>query len=55
MAPERTVCVVTDSTADIPREVAEELGITVVPLSVTVGGEIFVDGSRSRWRSSSGA
>lgn len=45
MAPERSVCVVTDSTADIPRELAEELGITVVPLSVMVGGETFVDGS----------
>ena len=45
MAPGRSVCVVTDSTADIPRDVAEDLGITVVPLSVTVGGETFVDGS----------
>lgn len=47
MVSDRSVCVVTDSTADIPRGVAEELGITVVPLSVTVGGETFVDGSIS--------
>jgi DegV family protein with EDD domain len=41
------VCIVTDSTADIPREMADELGITVVPLSVTIGNETFVDGELS--------
>jgi DegV family protein with EDD domain len=38
------VCVVTDSTADIPRGLAEELGITVVPLTVTIDGFSFRDG-----------
>lgn len=47
MAPEQEVCIVTDSTADIPRDVATALGITVVPLSVTVGGHTFVDGDIS--------
>ncbi|MBF4509499.1 MAG: DegV family protein [Aeromicrobium sp.] len=41
------VCVVTDSTSDIPKEVAEDLGIAVVPLSVSLNGETFVDGSIS--------
>jgi DegV family protein with EDD domain len=43
MAPEREVCIVTDSTSDIPRDVADALGITIVPLSVTIGGHTFVD------------
>jgi DegV family protein with EDD domain len=36
--------VVVDSTADIPAERAQELGITVVPLSVLFGDESFRDG-----------
>jgi len=44
VTPEPSICIVTDSTADIPRDVVRDLGITVVPLSVTVGGETFVDG-----------
>ncbi len=39
-----TVFVVTDSTSDIPRELAEQYGITMVPLSVTFGDESFRDG-----------
>jgi DegV family protein with EDD domain len=38
------VRIVTDSTADISREVANELGITVVPLEVIFGSEAFRDG-----------
>jgi DegV family protein with EDD domain len=38
------VKVVTDSTADIPAEIAKSLGITVVPLIVTFGSEMFKDG-----------
>lgn len=38
------VFVVTDSTADIPKKVAEELGITVVPLKVHFGEETYLDG-----------
>ncbi len=38
------VFVVTDSTADIPMKVVEELGITVVPLKVHFGDETYLDG-----------
>jgi DegV family protein with EDD domain len=39
-----TVAVVVDSTADIPADIREELGITVVPLLVLFGNEQFRDG-----------
>jgi DegV family protein with EDD domain len=35
--------VVTDSTADLPSGLAEELGITVVPVYVKFGGEVYRD------------
>src|SRR5690348_661034 len=38
------VRIVTDSTADIPLDVAQQLGITVVPLTVFFGEEAFLDG-----------
>ena len=38
------VRIVTDSTADIPADLAKSLGITVVPLSVQFGSESFKDG-----------
>ncbi|WP_088033678.1 DegV family protein [Evansella clarkii] len=38
------VLIVTDSTADIPKSLQEELGITVVPLKVHFGEETFEDG-----------
>lgn len=38
------VFVVTDSTADIPKQIVEELGITVVPLKVHFGEETYLDG-----------
>ena len=38
------VRIVTDSTADIPAEVADALGIAVVPLTVFFGEEAFLDG-----------
>jgi len=38
------VRVVTDSTADLPQEIAEELRITVVPLHIYFGEEHFQDG-----------
>ena len=41
---QRPVKVVTDSAADIPRELARELGITVVPLRVHMGGKTYLDG-----------
>jgi len=39
-----TIRIVTDSTADIPQALAEELGITVVPLYVRFGHEVYRDG-----------
>lgn len=42
--PTRQVRVVTDSTSDLPPDVAEELGITVVPLHVLFGDESYRDG-----------
>jgi DegV family protein with EDD domain len=38
------VAVVTDSVADLPSEVAEELGITVVPLVLRFGTDVYRDG-----------
>ena len=38
------VRILTDSTADIPRELAEALGITVVPLTVFFGDDAYLDG-----------
>ncbi len=37
------VRIVTDSTADIPDEVRERLGINMVPLKVHFGEETFLD------------
>ncbi len=39
-----TVRVVTDSTADLPIDVVEDLDITVVPLLIHIGDETFEDG-----------
>lgn len=40
---QRHVHLVTDSTADIPKHIQQELNIAVVPLSVTFGDETFLD------------
>ncbi len=40
----RPVLVVTDSTADLPAQLVDELGITVVPLQIVFGQESFADG-----------
>ncbi len=42
--PERTIHIVTDSTADLSPEVVRRYGITVVPLSVLFGQQVFKDG-----------
>ena len=39
-----TVRIVTDSVADLPPDVVKELGITVVPLGVRFGTEVYRDG-----------
>lgn len=38
------VAIVTDSVADLPPEVAEEFGITVVPIIVRFGADLYRDG-----------
>jgi DegV family protein with EDD domain len=40
--------VVTDSTADMASEITDQMGITVVPLSVSFGGETHLDGEMSQ-------
>ena len=37
------VRIVTDSACDLPAEVAEDLGIEIVPLSIRFGEEEFID------------
>lgn len=44
MPDSRPVRIVTDSTSDIPSKIREELGIVVVPLTVTFDSESFLDG-----------
>jgi len=39
-----TVKIVTDSVADLPHQVVNELGITIVPLNVRFGEEVYRDG-----------
>jgi DegV family protein with EDD domain len=39
-----TVKIITDSVSDLPAEVVEELGITVVPINVRFGTEVYRDG-----------
>ena len=39
-----TVKIVTDSTADLPPDLAESLGISVIPLNVHFGTDVFKDG-----------
>ncbi|MBI3976922.1 MAG: DegV family protein [Chloroflexi bacterium] len=38
------VRIITDSTADLPADIVQKLGITVVPLDVRFGEEVFQDG-----------
>lgn len=38
-----TVAIVTDSSCDLPQELADELGIDIVPLTIRFGAEEFVD------------
>jgi DegV family protein with EDD domain len=42
-----SVVVVTDSTASMPPELAEERGIVVVPLQVTIGADVFEEGRQA--------
>lgn len=38
------VAVVTDSTADLPSDLTEQLGVSIVPLNIRVAGEAYEDG-----------
>ena len=40
----RKVAIVTDTTADLPPELVEELGVTIVPLQVIFGDEAYREG-----------
>ena len=39
-----TVKIVTDSVADIPAQIAQDMGITVIPLNVRFGTQVYRDG-----------
>jgi fatty acid-binding protein DegV len=39
-----TVKIVTDSASDIPHDVAQKLGISILPLTVSFGKEVYRDG-----------
>lgn len=39
-----SIRIVTDSTCDLPSEVVEQLGIEVIPLSINIGEQTFLDG-----------
>lgn len=57
MSDEKQVCVVTDSSCDLPRETVKELGITIVPLIVRMGAEVYEDGELSMdefWQKATG-
>lgn len=40
----KKIKIVTDSTMDMPREKIEQLGVEVVPLSITINGQTYMDG-----------
>jgi fatty acid kinase fatty acid binding subunit len=42
-AASNDIRIVTDSSCDLPQSVADELGITIIPLTIRIGGEEFVD------------
>ena len=39
-----TIGIVTDSTCDLPQDVIQDLGITVIPLYINIGDKGFLDG-----------
>ena len=39
------VKIMTDSTADLPEGMADQLGIAVIPLYVNMGGQSYLDGA----------
>jgi DegV family protein with EDD domain len=47
MTEPQGVCIITDSTSDMALGLAADLGVTIVPLNVSIDGETFTDGSIS--------
>jgi fatty acid-binding protein DegV len=41
---ERNVAIVTDSVAQVPAEMARQLDITVIPFTVSIDGQLYLDG-----------
>ena len=41
--PRRRVAVITDSSCDLPTDIADELGLRIIPLTIRFGDEEFVD------------
>lgn len=39
-----TVKIITDSVADLPPEIVKELGITIIPINICFGNEVYSDG-----------
>jgi fatty acid kinase fatty acid binding subunit len=39
-----TIQIVTDSTCDLPQQTVEALGITVIPMLVQIGSQVYLDG-----------
>lgn len=46
VAKRQQVAIVTDSTSDIPDDIAKDLNISIVPALLTIEGESFADGER---------
>jgi DegV family protein with EDD domain len=44
------VNIITDSTSDLGTDIAAEFGISVIPLAVTIGGDVYQDGVDLRQR-----
>ncbi|MGC9520752.1 MAG: DegV family protein [Anaerolineae bacterium] len=42
--PEQSVAIVTDSVAQVPAEIARQLAITVIPFTVNINGQPYLDG-----------
>ena len=40
----KRICIITDSTADLPAELAQTYGINVVPIYVRFGENVYRDG-----------
>jgi fatty acid-binding protein DegV len=39
-----SINILTDSTSDLGAEIVQEFGIDVIPLPVTIGGQVYLDG-----------